>query len=44
MFYFVEEIVSYTHRAGDNVLPHRHGGAEIIVYGGGEGAATVEKE
>lgn len=44
MFYFVEEIVSYTHRAGDNVLPHIHGGAEIIVYGGGEGAATVEKE
>ena len=44
MFYFVEVLVRYTHRAGDNVLPHRHGGYEVIVYRNGAGAATVERE
>lgn len=44
MFYFVEEVVSYTHRAGDNVLPHWHGGYEVIVYRNGSGAATVGRE
>ncbi len=44
MFYFVEEVVSYTHRAGDNVLPHTHEGCEVIVYASGAGVATVESE
>lgn len=44
MFYFVEEVVNYTHRAGDNVLPHRHDGCEVIVYRDGSGAATVGRE
>ncbi len=44
MFCFVEEIVSYTHRAGDNVLPHAHGGYEVIVYRNGSGIATTGGE
>ncbi len=44
MFYFIEEVVSYTHRPGDNVLPHRHEGCEVIVYYNGTGAAAVGRE
>ena len=44
MYYMVNEVVSYTHRKGDNVLPHRHNHSEIIVYKGGSGAFTLGDE
>lgn len=44
MFYLTEEVVNYIHRRGDNVLPHSHGGCEVIVYEGGSGVATVGRE
>lgn len=44
MYYFVDEVVSYTHRKGDNVLPHKHNFSEIIIYRGGSGAFTIGEE
>ncbi len=41
---FFEESVSYTHRAGDNVLPHAHTGYEIILYVSGCGTVSVGNE
>ncbi len=40
----IEEIVSFTHREGDKVMPHSHSGIEIIAYAKGMGVSTVEKE
>ena len=44
MYYMVNEVVSYTHRKGDNVLPHRHAYSEIIIYKGGRGAFAIGDE
>ena len=41
---FFEESVHYTHRAGDNVLPHAHSGYEIILYVNGAGTVSVGNE
>ena len=44
MYYVIDEVVSYTHRKGDNVLPHKHYYPEIIVYKGGTGVVTIGDE
>lgn len=44
MYYVIDEVVSYTHRKGDNVLPHKHCYPEIIVYKNGNGVITVGDE